>query len=173
MPSREELLARIKERTDISKEVQALVNATKDLPRATIITHEKIEEIVGHKRQGPHNKYQQIITKWKKDIQRDHGVKWVSSHGVGYRSLTVEAQLKEYTRKQYRRANKCIQDAAVAVATIKPEELDENQTLLANAQLSFCADQQKIHKLHDANQTSWFANPETLPRFRADTKKVL
>lgn len=155
------------QKRDITKEVKALIAATEDLPRGSLVTHEEINNAAGINEDHPSR--QTILNKWRKHSETTRGITIMPSipAGVGYRLLTVEEQLKVQPLKFRKQAVKKINKAASCLGAIGDKELDEDGAALRSAMLGQLSEMKEKEKAQRATLNTWLAAPKALPRITA------
>jgi len=158
-----EMQTLLKKGRNITKEVEALVAATKDLLRGSFISHEKITEVTGFDLES---KYRiRLISKWKREIlTRGQAIKAAEPKGTGYRFLTVDEQRVTEPVNLKRQANKRLRRAAACLGAIGDDELTEEQRRLRVAMLHQLAGATSLQQKQRAELSSWLSNPKTLPQ---------
>src|SRR5262245_48161744 len=101
---------------DVSSEVNALYDYTKNLPRGSLIPHEKIEEVTGVSKLAEDGIsknpiYQKVVRKWKQRMLNEQGILPWSSYSVGYKFPTVKEQQENIPDAMERHAAKTIRKA--------------------------------------------------------------
>lgn len=152
---------------DVTKEIKDLIEATKDLPRGSLVTHEEIFTLTGIAKD--HLSRQTIIKKWKKHFEVNRGITIMPSvpFGVGYRLLTVEEQLKVQPVKYRAQAVKKINKAATCLGSIGDDELDDGGKGLRSAMLGQLAEMREKEKAQRAVMSTWLSSPKSLPKIPA------
>lgn len=155
-------LVQLLQRRDISKELEALWNATKDLPRGSLVEHETIEAASMIERDN--TVWGRLIKNWKRQMARDRGIWMTAVNGVGYRLLMVEEQLKDRPEKIEKSAMRRMRASVECAGVIPETELDETQRRYQMHRVSHSTAIAELQKKQKAERQSWLANPETLPR---------
>lgn len=149
-------------RWDITKELAALFEHTKTMPRGTLIEHAEIERVTGIKR-GP-LPWGLLIPKWKKKVFRELHIYVKSVKGVGYKFTTVTEQRVEESERLDQAADRKRKEACKVVAVIPLAELDEEGRAFQAARAEQLASQLAVSRADRAKARCWLSSPETLPR---------
>lgn len=151
---------------DISKELAALVEATNDLPRGSLVTHDTITELTGFDQQHSHRG--SLIGKWKRAIRETRGIEITAAvpYGTGYKLLTVEEQMKHRPERLRASRRRLMNKEAACIGSVAAEELDEHMQAFQEARLHQLADERTSSDKQRALIASWLSNPATLPKVR-------
>lgn len=158
---------------DVSREVDRLFEATRQLPRGSVIEHSRIAELTGL----THGitPWMQAIKKWKKRMlagdSESPGACLKAVPGVGYRILTTKEQIEEEPERLQRSSDRRIRQAASVIAAIRDEELSEPEVRYRVSALNSLADVAKQSKLSREKRKGWLGNPDSLPRLTQETEK--
>lgn len=161
---------------DVSREVSVLFEYSADLPRTTLIPHEKIEELTGVRRieddgvtKNP--VYNKIIHKWKNRMLNERGIFPWSSYGVGYKLPTVEEQQQKIPDIMEASAARKVGKAKAVVASIHADELSDTQKAFGRERVRQDDETLQVFRRNRAQRRSYLANPDTLPRYKGNGRE--
>lgn len=155
-------------RNDISQELKALVDATIDLPRGSVVPHELIDRLTGFLRGT--SLRNTIVRKWKRTLSERRGiVVTVSSPpGIGYRLLNTEQQLYDETNKLTDQAVRRINKAAVAVGSIDRSELNDRQRAYQLAKIGHLTELKTLEKKQRSESRTLSSKVYASPRIMSE-----
>lgn len=151
-------------RNDISQELKALVDATIDLPRGSVVPHELIDQLTGILR--GESLRNTIISKWKNVFKHRRGIiiGLSSPPGIGYRLLNTEQQLYDESGKMIEQAVRRIDKAAVAVGSIDRSELNDRQRAYQLAKIGHFTELKTLEKKQKSESRSLSSKVYASPR---------
>lgn len=153
----------ITKKRDLTKEIQAIYEATRSLDRGTFVPHDQITELTGI---DPKNKLHGRLVKHWKNLMLDSGiaVECATPLGTGYRLLTKEEQLKKRSIQLQRQGDKRHRKAAKYVAVLPADQLDDDELRFQAARLGQFSELKNTGDKQRAELSSWISNPKLLPR---------
>lgn len=156
---------------DITKEVDRLVAATKDLDFGAFIPHDQITELTGIDRDEPYLRGK-LIKKWRRELLKHGRVLGLPQvRGTGYRILTRKEQLQDEPTRLQKLAERRINQAAQCLGAIDENTLDDDGKAFRVARLGQLAEMKKTSNEQRAAVTSWLSNPKLLPKVQPKSIK--
>ena len=155
---------------NIDRELESLVEGTKELPRAARISHERVTELSGIDKEEI-NVRGRLIAKWKKRLLELRGITVRSDHGLGYKYLTVDETLSD--DRHDKSIGRSMNRKAKETGSISPTELDDTGLRLQAAIGAQVVELKYAHKTQRSEHRGWLSNAETLPKLPENGKKKI
>lgn len=150
------------QKRDYTVEVAAAYALFEGKPRGTHVEHDEIADATRFAHGSP--EYMTVIRKVKSAMLAKRGIELEAVQGVGYRLVTAEDQLVKRRLRDDKSIARKRRRSLRALASIPATELTETQFAYQAAAFQLGGNQDKEHKVAQAQLTSWLSAPETLPK---------